>query len=216
MSVHREFKNLFIVDHPLVQNKLSEMRDVARPLFGFRMLLKEIALLIGYELTRDLPMTTRDVTTPLATFAAPILAGEAPTIIPILRAGLGMADGLEVLMPTARIGHIGMYRDHETKRPVEYLVKIPDDHGQLFLVVDPMIATGHSLIHAVDILKKRGIPAARIRIMALVTAPEGLRTFFKAHPDVAIYAAALDECLNENAYIVPGLGDAGDRLYGTA
>lgn len=210
-----DFPNLFVFDHPLIQHKLSCMRDKTRSTMGFRQLLREIALLMGYEITRDLPLTTQTIETPLCPMDAPVIEGKKLAVVPILRAGLVMAEGLMELVPAAREGHIGLYRDHETKRPVEYLVKLPDAEGRLFILVDPMLATGHSAVHAVDVLNRHGVPDSQIRFMALVSAPEGVRTFHAAHPDVPVYTAALDSHLNENAYIVPGLGDAGDRLFGT-
>lgn len=210
-----EFPNLFVLDHPLIQHKLSCMRDKNRSTMGFRQLLREIALLMGYELTRNLPLTTERIETPLCAMDAPVIEGRKLAIVPILRAGLVMAEGLMELVPAAREGHIGLYRDHETKRPVEYLVKLPDPAGRLFILVDPMLATGHSAVHAVDVLNRHGVDDSQIRFMALVSAPEGVRTFHAAHPNVPVYTAALDSHLNENAYIVPGLGDAGDRLFGT-
>ncbi|AUN30980.1 uracil phosphoribosyltransferase [Niveispirillum cyanobacteriorum] len=210
-----DFPNLFVFDHPLIQHKLSCMRDKTRSTMGFRQLLREIALLMGYEITRDLPLTTQTIETPLCPMDAPVIEGKKLAVVPILRAGLVMAEGLMELVPAAREGHIGLYRDHETKRPVEYLVKLPDAEGRLFILVDPMLATGHSAVHAVDVLNRHGVKDSQIRFMALVSAPEGVRTFHAAHPDVPVYTAALDSHLNENAYIVPGLGDAGDRLFGT-
>lgn len=215
MYTHTDFPNLFVLDHPLIQHKLSLMRDKRTPTIQFRHLLREIALLMGYEISRDLPLTTERIETPLAVMEAPVIAGKKVAVVAILRAGLGMVDGLLDLIPAARVGHIGLYRDPETRRPVEYFVKLPDPEGRLFILVDPMLATGYSATAAVDILNRRGIPDSRIRLMALVAAPEGVRTFRAAHPEVPIYAAALDECLNDHAYIVPGLGDAGDRLFGT-
>jgi uracil phosphoribosyltransferase len=210
-----EFPNLLVMDHPLIQHKLSMMRDKKTPTILFRQLLKEIALLMGYEITRSLPMTTTEIETPLAKFDAPILEGKKVAVVPILRAGLGMADGLMELVPSARLGHIGLYRDHETKRPVAYFVKLPDPEGRIFILVDPMLATGHSAVAAADTLNKRGVSDDNIRMMVLVAAPEGVRVFQQAHPKIPVYAASLDSHLNENAYIVPGLGDAGDRLFGT-
>jgi uracil phosphoribosyltransferase len=170
---------------------------------------------MGYEITRPLPISYETIETPLTTMRAPVLAGKKVAIVSILRAGLGMAEGLHELVPSARAGHIGLYRDHDTHRPVEYLVKLPEPEGRLFILVDPMLATGNSAVHAVDVLNRHGIDSRNIRFMALVVAPEGMEVFAKAHPDVPVYAAALDDHLNEHAYIVPGLGDAGDRLFGT-
>ncbi len=215
VKTFKEFPSLSVLDHPLIQHKLSMMRDKNTPTTLFRQLLKEIALLMGYELTRDLPMTTQEIETPLTKMDAPVIKGKKIAVVPILRAGLGMADGLMELVPAARMGHIGLYRDHETKRPVEYFVKLPEPEGRIFILVDPMLATGHSASAAIDTLNKRGIPDSNIRLMSLVAAPEGVRVVEAAHPSVPIFVAALDSHLNENAYIVPGLGDAGDRLFGT-
>lgn len=212
---HPEFPNLFILTHPLIQHKLSIMRDKETSTIKFRILLNEIAQLMGYELTRELPMTFKQIETPIAAMDAPVIAGKKVAVVPILRAGLGMAEGLLKLVPAARVGHIGLYRDPKTKMPVEYLVKLPEADGRLFILVDPMLATGNSAAYAVDILNRHGVDNSRIRFMALVAAPEGIKVFQSRHPDVPIYAAALDSCLDERAYIVPGLGDAGDRLYGT-
>ena len=213
---YQGYKNIFVLDHPLIQHKLTRMRDVETSTRTFRELLKEIALLMGYEVTRDLPIAYEAIETPICRMEqAPVIAGKKLTIVPILRAGIGMAEGLLQLVPSARVGHIGLYRDEVTKKPVEYLVKIPQTEGRLFIVVDPMLATGNSAVAAVDILIKRGIPEENIVFLALVGAPEGAAVFSKAHPSVPVYIAAMDEKLNENAYIVPGLGDAGDRLFGT-
>jgi len=208
------FPNLFIVDHPLVQHKLSHMRDATTSTRTFRELLREITLLLGYEVTRSLPLTSRRIDTPLTEMEAPVIAGKKLAIVPVLRAGLGMADGLLELIPSARVGHIGVYRD-ENKRPVEYYVRLPEIEDRAFLVCDPMIGTGHSAAHAVDVLKSRGVPGARIRFVALVASPDGVAEYQRQHPDVPMYVAALDDRLDEHAYIVPGLGDAGDRLFGT-
>ena len=209
------FPTLHIVSHPLVQHKLTQLRCKDRPPIGFRGLLREITLLMAYEVLRDLPLSTSLIETPVAPMQAPILAGEPPVIVPILRAGLSMAEALQELIPTARMGHIGLYRDHETKEPVEYLVRLPPYAGQKHIIVDPMLATGHSLIHACDVLNKNGVADSYISVLALVAAPEGVTTFTAAHPTIPVYTAALDSHLNEHAYIVPGLGDAGDRIYGT-
>lgn len=215
MQAHPEFPNLFVLDHPLIQHKLTLMRMKATPTGAFRQLLKEIALLMGYEVTRELPLTIKRIETPLAPMDAPSIAGKKVAIVPILRAGLVMAEALNQLMPSAREGHIGLYRNHETKMPVEYLVKLPAPDGRLFILVDPMLATGNSAVHAADVVNCHGVPDERIRLMALVSAPEGVRVFQRKHPGVKVFTAALDSHLNDNAYIVPGLGDAGDRLFGT-
>ncbi len=215
MNAHPDFPNLFVVDHPLVQHKLTIMREKDTSTSKFRVLLKEIALLLGYEVTRPLATTTRDIETPVAPMQAPTLSESRLVMVGVLRAGLGMVDGLRELLPTAYEGHVGLYRDPVTKEPVEYLVKLPAAEERIFVLVDPMLATGNSASHAADVLNKHGVPDSRIRFMALVAAPEGVRRFHKSHPDVPVYVAGLDDRLNENAYIVPGLGDAGDRLFGT-
>ncbi|OSQ37250.1 uracil phosphoribosyltransferase [Thalassospira mesophila] len=215
MSNQNEFPNLHILEHPLIQHKLTHMRKVDTSTKTFRQLLREIALLMGYEITRELPVSYEEIQTPICKMNAPMIHGRKLAVVPILRAGLGMADGLIELMPSARIGHIGMYRDPETHLPIEYLVKLPEVEGRTFILVDPMLATGNSAVAAVDVLNKYGVKDCDIRFMALVAAPEGVRVFQKAHPDVPVYTAGLDEKLNEKAYIVPGLGDAGDRLFGT-
>ncbi len=208
------FPNLFIVDHPLVQHKLSYMRDIETSTKTFRQLLKELTLLMGYELTRDLPMSTKRIETPLTTMDAPVIGGKKVAVVPVLRAGLGMAEGIMELIPSARQGHIGLYRG-EDKRPVEYYVRLPEIEGRMFIICDPMLATGFSAAYAVQVLLERGVIAENIRFLSLVAAPEGVQAFHLQHPKVAVYTAALDTHLNENAYIVPGLGDAGDRIFGT-
>lgn len=208
------FPTLFIVDHPLIQHKLTHMRDRETSTRTFRQLLREITLLMGYEVTRELPLTTRRIETPLTAMDAPVIAGRKLTVVPVLRAGLGMADGLLELIPSARVGHVGLYRD-DNKQPVEYYVRLPELDDRTFIVCDPMIGTGNSAVHAVDVLKQRGVDGAHIRFLALVASPEGVAVFAGAHPDVPVYVAALDDHLDAHAYIVPGLGDAGDRLFGT-
>ena len=215
MAAHPQFPNLFVLDHPLIQHKLTFMRDERTSTRSFRRLLKEIAMLMGYEITRSLALTLKPITTPLQPMQAPVLEGKKLAVVPILRAGLGMADGMLELVPSARVGHVGLYRDHDTHQPVEYLVKLPDPAGRQFLLVDPMLATGNSAVHAVDVLLRHGVDASAISFMALVAAPEGVTVFHKAHPTVPVYTAALDSHLDDRAYIVPGLGDAGDRLFGT-
>ena len=215
MKQDPRFPNLYILNHPLIQHKLSHMREHDTSTRTFRELLREITLLMGYEITRDLPLTTRKVQTPLMTIDAPVIAGKKLAIVPILRAGIGMSDGLLELVPSARVGHIGVYRDPDTHEPVEYLVRLPDTTERTFILCDPMVATGHSSAAAADTLNKRGVSDDNIRMMVLVAAPEGVRVFHEAHPKIPVYAASLDSHLNENAYIVPGLGDAGDRLFGT-
>lgn len=210
-----EFPNLYILDHPLIQHKLSHMRDIGTSTRTFRQLLREIALLMGYEVTRNLPITYETIRTPLAHMEAPVIAGKKLAVVPILRAGVGMADGLLELVPGARVGHIGLYRDPATKEPHEYLVKLPEVEGRTFILVDPMLATGNSSAHAVKTLNDRGVPDSSILFLALVGAPEGMRRFNEEHAGVKVYMASLDSHLDEHAYIVPGLGDAGDRLFGT-
>jgi uracil phosphoribosyltransferase len=208
------FPCLHILDHPLIQHKLTHMRDRTTSTRTFRELLREITLLMGYEVTRDLPLAARAIETPLTPMHAPVIAGKKLAIVPVLRAGIGMADGLQELIPSARVGHIGVYRD-ENHRPVEYVVRLPEVDGRRFILCDPMIGTGHSAAHAVQVLKARGVAAKDICFLALVASPEGVAVFQDKHPDVPMYVAALDDHLDENAYIVPGLGDAGDRLFGT-
>lgn len=215
MESSQRFSNLTIVTHPLVQHKLTHMRMADTSTALFRQLLKEIALLIGFEISRGLETKTITIKTPLTTTQQKVLAGEQPVIVPILRAGLIMADGLAELMPDSPIGHIGLYRHHETKRPVEYLIRLPDVKDRHIFLVDPMIATGYSGAYAVQVLKDRGVRDDHIHFMALVTAPEGISVMQKQHPLVHIYAASLDEYLSEQSYIIPGLGDAGDRLFAT-
>lgn len=204
---------LHLIDHPLVQHKLSIMRNKETSTSQFRKLLKEIAMFMGYEITRDFPLTYEEIETPLMKMNAPKLAGKKVVIAPILRAGLGMVDGLTELMPSARIGHIGMYRDEETCQPVFYYYKMPPEKDRMVIVTDPMLATGGSAIDAINHLKADGYTA--IRLMCLVASPQGVKAVTAAHPDVDIYLASLDQDLNERNYILPGLGDAGDRIFGT-
>jgi uracil phosphoribosyltransferase len=203
-----------VIDHPLVQHKLTIMRDKETSTAGFRRLLREISLLLGYEVTRDLELTTKTIETPLTEMEAPTLEGKKLVFASVLRAGNGLLEGLLDLVPAARVAHIGLYRDHETLQAIEYFFKAPSDLGdRLVIVVDPMLATANSAIAAVEKLKGRG--ATNLRYLCLLAAPEGIERFRKAHPDVPVYTAAIDERLNEKGYIVPGLGDAGDRMYGT-
>ncbi len=205
---------LYVLDHPLITHKLSIMRNKKTGSKDFRELLEEIAMLMGYELTRDLPLEEIGIETPLTKMKAKMISGKKLAIVPILRAGLGMVDGLLSLIPVAKVGHIGLYRDPETHLPVEYYCKLPPDiDDRIVILVDPMLATGGSAVDALTMLKKRG--CKHIRFMCLVAAPEGVKKVQEAHPDVDIYTAALDDRLNEHAYIVPGLGDAGDRIFGT-
>ena len=205
-----------VLDHPLIQHKLTMIRQKDCGTKVFREVVNEISMLMAYEVSRDLPLENVEIETPLVKTTLKTLAGKKVAIIPILRAGLGMVDGILELIPAAKIGHVGMYRDHDTLQPVEYFVKLPSDisERQLF-VVDPMLATGGSAVAAIDALLKRGAHPESIKFCCLVAAPEGVKVLQEAHPEIDIYAAALDERLNENGYILPGLGDAGDRLFGT-
>ena len=203
-----------VLDHPLIADKLTRMRRASTSSQDFRLLLKEISLLMGYEVTRDFETTTTTIETPICMGEFPTLKQNFFTIVPILRAGIGMVDGLLELMPFAHVGHIGLYRDENTRQPIEYYYKMPEDfESSVIIVVDPMLATGGSAVDAINSLKSRG--CKNIRLMNLIAAPEGVQFVQDNHPDVDIYVAAVDEKLNENAYIVPGLGDAGDRIFGT-
>jgi len=205
---------IVIFDHPLITHKVSMMRDKNTPSKDFRELLDEISLLMGYEVTRDLPLEEVEIETPICKTKQKMLAGRQIGVVPILRAGLGMVDGILKLVPAAKVGHIGCYRDPETATPVEYYCKLPVDAEQReIIVVDPMLATGGSAIMAINFIKAKGVKA--IKFMCLIAAPEGLKALSEAHPDVDIYIAAMDDHLNEHKYIVPGLGDAGDRIFGT-
>jgi uracil phosphoribosyltransferase len=207
-------KHLTIVDHPLVQHKLTLMRDSGTSTKSFRQLLREISHLLAYEVTRNLPMTTTRIDTPLEPMDAPIIEGKKLALISILRAGNGLLDGILELVPNARVGFVGLYRDPETLQPVQYYFKVPDQlEDRLTIVVDPMLATGNSSAAAIDLLKNAG--ARNIRFLCLLAAPEGVKRMREAHPDVPIVTAALDSHLNDHGYIVPGLGDAGDRMFGT-
>jgi uracil phosphoribosyltransferase len=203
-----------VVDHPLVQHKLTLMRDQRRSTKGFRQLLNEIGMLLAYEVTRDLPLETIEIETPLSRMQAPQIAGKKLVLAPILRAGVGFLDGMLSLVPSARVAHIGLYRDPDSLQAVEYYFKAPSDLAdRTVLVLDPMLATANSAIAAIDRLKERG--AKDLRFVCLLAAPEGIERFRGRHPEVPIWTAAIDECLNDHGYIVPGLGDAGDRMYGT-
>jgi uracil phosphoribosyltransferase len=207
-------EHLTIVDHPLVQHKLSLMRDKETSTKSFRQLLREISLLLAYEVTRNLPMTTTRIETPLEPMAAPVIEGKKLALVSILRAGNGLLDGILDLVPAARVGFVGLYRDPETLQPVQYYFKVPPSlEDRLTIVVDPMLATGNSSVAAIDLLKQAG--ANNLRFMCLLAAPEGVARMREAHPDVPIVTAAVDSHLNDHGYIVPGLGDAGDRMYGT-
>ena len=208
------FPNLTVLDHPLIQHKLAILRDKRTSTRDFKQLVNEIAMLMAYEVTKDLPLEPVEIDTPLEHMQGAQVAGKKLTLVPILRAGLGMVEGIAQLIPSARVGHIGIYRDHDTLQPVDYYFKIPAGEGARdFIVLDPMLATGGSAVDAVATLKHAG--AKRIRFLCIVAAPPGVQAMYQAHPDVPVYAAALDRALNAKGYILPGLGDAGDRLFGT-
>ena len=212
--MYKNIENITICDHPLIKHKLSIIRQKTTGTNEFRTIVDEISMMIGYEALKDVPLEDVAIETPLETAMCPMITGKKPTVVPILRAGLGMVNGMLRLMPAAKVGHIGIYRDEETLEPHEYFCKLPSNIGQRAIyVVDPMLATGGSAVDALSMLKARG--CKQIRFMCLVAAPEGVAKVQEAHPDVDIYTAALDECLNEHAYIGPGLGDAGDRIFGT-
>ena len=205
--------NLYVMEHPLIKHKVSILRNKDTSVKEFRELINEIALLMGYEATKDLKLTEVDVETPLVKTKGQVVEKQV-ALVPILRAGLGMVDALMSLIPAAKVGHVGLYRDHDSLQPVEYYCKLPTDiEERQVLVLDPMLATGGSSAAAIDVVKKRG--AKKIKLMCIIGAPEGVKTVQEAHPDVDIYVASLDERLNEKGYILPGLGDAGDRLFGT-
>lgn len=205
---------VYVFDHPLIQHKVTYIRDKNTGTKEFRELVDEVATLMGYEITRDMPLEETTIDTPVATCKSNVIAGKKVGLVPILRAGLGMVDGLLKLIPAAKVGHVGLYRDPETLQPVEYYVKLPTDVAEReLIVIDPMLATGGSAVAAITALKKRG--AKNLKLMCLIAAPEGIKMIQDEHPDVDIYVAAVDEYLNDHGYIVPGLGDAGDRLYGT-
>ena len=214
MSEKMSSDHLKLISHPLVQHKLTVMRDTSTPTAQFRLLLREISQLMAYEVTRDLKLTTKTIETPLQKMEASVLAGRKPALVSILRAGNGMLDGLLDVIPAARVGFVGLYRDEVTLRPVQYYSKLPDHiEDRTTIVVDPMLATGNSASAAIEMIKDAG--ARNIRFMCLLAAPEGVQILAERHPDVPVFTAALDQKLNEKGYIVPGLGDAGDRIYGT-
>lgn len=214
MSPHAEFPHVTVLDHPLLQHKLSFARSVETTTADFRRLVREIAQMMAYEITRDLPTTQVPITTPLTTFDAPVISGKKLCLVSILRAGTGLLDGMIDLLPGARVGHIGLYRDPQTLEAIEYYCKLPEDIAdRQVIVLDPMLATGHSAVAALHRLKERG--ATTLKFAGLLAAPEGLRTLQAAHPEVAITLCAIDSHLNEHGYILPGLGDAGDRIFGT-
>lgn len=205
---------VYVFDHPLIQHKVTYIRDKNTGTKEFRELVDEVATLMGYEITRDMPLEETTIETPVATCKSNVIAGKKVGLVPILRAGLGMVDGLLKLIPAAKVGHVGLYRDPETLQPVEYYVKLPTDVAEReLIVIDPMLATGGSAVAAITALKNRG--AKNLKLMCLIAAPEGIKMVQDEHPEVDIYVAAIDEQLNDHGYIVPGLGDAGDRLYGT-
>lgn len=207
-------ENVFIMEHPLIKHKISLLRDKKTGTNEFRALVEEIAMLMGYEALSDLPTEEIDVTTPIETCKTPVIAGRKLAIVPILRAGLGMVNGITALVPTAKIGHIGMYRDEVTHEPHEYYCKLPDRISErLIVVTDPMLATGGSAVEAVDFIKQHG--GKNIKFLCIIAAPEGVERFHEAHPDVQLYVGNLDRQLNKDCYICPGLGDAGDRIFGT-
>lgn len=205
---------IVVFDHPLIQHKITLLRDCSTGTRDFRILIEEIATLMGYEALRDLPLEMKEIKTPIETTVAPVVTGKTIAVIPILRAGLGMVKGLLTLVPTAKIGHIGMYRDHETYLPQEYYCKLPENvEERTCIILDPMLATGGSASAAVELLKSKGVK--RIKFMSIIAAPEGLSALIRNHPDIEIYCGQLDKKLNDENYIVPGLGDAGDRIFGT-
>ena len=206
--------NVFVQDHPLIKHKITMIRDINTGTNEFRRIIEEIAMLEGFNALHDLPLEDVEVETPMETCLSPVISGRKLAIVPILRAGLGMVNGITSLVPTAKVGHIGLYRDHETHEPHEYYCKLPaDSENRELIVLDPMLATGGSASAAINFIKKRG--CTHIRLVNLIAAPEGIARIQKDHPDVDIYVAGLDDCLNDHGYIVPGLGDAGDRLFGT-
>ena len=207
-------ENVTILNHPLLQHKISILRDIRTGTNEFRQLVEEIAMLMGFEALRDLPTADVEITTPIETCKTPMIAGKKMAVVPILRAGLGMVGGILALVPSAKVGHIGLFRDPETHEPHEYYCKLPDPiEERTIVVVDPMLATGGSAVAAIDFIKKHG--GKSIKFMCIIAAPEGLERLHNAHPDIQIYVGHLDRCLNEHAYICPGLGDAGDRIFGT-
>lgn len=216
MKKDPRFKTLNIIDHPIVQDRLSTIRNKETSCADFKRILNDISVLMTYEITKDLELTTKEIETPVTKMNAPVLANPEPVIIPILRAGLGLSDGVKQVLTSAVFGHIGVYRNEETHRPVEYLVKLPKQVKERdVILVDPMLATGYSAKFALDVLVREGVKPQNIKFMVLVAAPEGVKLIEKYYPDVRIFTASLDEKLNEKAYIVPGLGDAGDRIFGT-
>jgi uracil phosphoribosyltransferase len=211
-----QFPNLTVLSHPLIQHKLTILRDKRTSTRDFKLLVNEIAMLMAYEVTKDLPLESVEIETPLEKTAGRQVAGKKLTLVPILRAGLGMVEGISQLIPSARVGHIGLYRNHDTLQPVDYYFKIPSGEAdRSFFLLDPMLATGGSAVAAVSALARAGAPVQRIRFLCLVAAPEGVQAMLDAHPTVPVYTASLDRELNAKGYVLPGLGDAGDRLFGT-
>ncbi len=215
MQTKSEFPNFYIVNHPVIQDKLTNLRKKDTTTQQFRSLLEEISHLMAYPVTETLKTRRIEIETPLIKVDMPVLDTAGVVVVPILRAGLGMVSGLLKIFPDAAIGHIGVYRDHDTHQPVEYVARLPEFKNQIYLLVDPMLATGNSSAYVASLLLEHGVTPENIIFMSLLAAPEGVRAFHKEHPNIRIYTAALDECLNEQAYIVPGLGDAGDRMFGT-
>ena len=214
LSKEIAMSKIVVFDHPLIQHKITLLRDCTTGTRDFRILIEEIASLMGYEALRDLPLGMKEIKTPIETTQSPVITGKTIAIVPILRAGLGMVKGILSLVPTAKVGHIGLYRDPETHEPHEYYCKLPENiEERTVIILDPMLATGGSAIAAVDMLKARGVKS--IKFMSIIAAPEGLSALITKHPDIELYCGHLDEKLNENKYIVPGLGDAGDRIFGT-
>lgn len=212
--MYKNFKNVTEMDHPLIKHKISMLRDKNTGTKEFRLLVEEIAMLEAYEALRSLPLTDTEIETPIETCMTPVIDGKKLAIVPILRAGLGMVNGLTALVPSAKVGHVGLARDPDTHKPQAYYCKLPDDMGQrMAVILDPMLATGGSAIEAVEYIKNSG--ATNIKFLCIIAAPEGIEALAGAHPDIDIYIGNVDRCLNENAYICPGLGDAGDRIFGT-
>lgn len=210
----KESENIYISEHPLIKHKISILRDIHTGTNEFRSLSDEIAVLLGFEALKDLKLESKEIETPMAKMQAPFIAGKKLAIVPILRAGLGMVNGILTLVPSAKIGHVGLYRDHDTKEPHEYYCKLPENiEERLIIVLDPMLATGGSACAAVDFIKKKG--GKNIKFLCIIAAPEGVKRLNEEHPDIEIHVGMLDEKLNEDCYIVPGLGDAGDRIFGT-
>lgn len=212
--MYQSYENVTVFQHPLIQHKISMLRSKETGTNEFRKLVEEIATLMGYEALRDLPLEDVEIETPIETCMSPMISGKKLAVVPILRAGLGMVNGILALVPTAKVGHVGLYRDHDTHEPHEYYCKLPSPiELRTILVLDPMLATGGSAVTAVNFIKEHG--GRHIKFMSIIAAPEGIERLSKAHPDVEIYCGHVDRCLNENAYICPGLGDAGDRIFGT-